>query len=183
MTRRNTNVSCTTVSVRLWRSLHCCSERPGSSRATSLQSRPRTSEVLYFATDYTRRPSSTLFHNALRSGTEKAVDSVDRHSSCWSMVHHPSTGQNLLMTGTDLLDTPTGTTVAQRSDTGQGILGAKEGKGMWVWSAMVLSVLSSLQSHMSAGGCSLTGRRDNVSFLTNGEILSVTGSLLFIMNR
>ncbi len=44
---------------------------------------------------------------------------------------------------------PTGTAVAQRSEAGQGILGAKEGKGMWVWSAMVLTVLS---SRMSAGG-------------------------------
>jgi hypothetical protein len=37
------------------------------------------------------------------------------------------------MTGADLLDTPTGTEVAQRSEAGQGILGAKEGKGMWVF--------------------------------------------------
>jgi hypothetical protein len=54
--------------------------------------------------------------------------------------------------GTEPADgTPTGTAVAQRSETGQGILGAKEGKGMWVWSAVVLAVLS---SRMSAGGCS-----------------------------
>jgi hypothetical protein len=32
----------------------------------------------------------------------------------------------------DLLNAPTGTAVAQRSEAGQGILGAKEGKGMWV---------------------------------------------------
>ena len=63
------------------------------------------------------------------------------------------------MAGADLLDAPTGTAVAQRLEAGQGILGAKEGKGMWVWSAMVLAVLS---SRMSAGGCSLAGRRDNV---------------------
>jgi hypothetical protein len=61
------------------------------------------------------------------------------------------------MAGDDLLDAPTGTAVAQRSEAGQGILGAKEGKGMSVWSAMVLAVLS---SRMSAGGCSLAGRRD-----------------------
>jgi hypothetical protein len=78
------------------------------------------------------------------------------------MVRHPSTGQNLLMAGADLLDAPTGTAVAQWSESGQGILGAKEGKGMWVWSAVVLAVLS---SRMSAGGCSLAGRRDNVPCL------------------
>ncbi len=66
------------------------------------------------------------------------------------------------MAGADLLDPPTGTAVAQRSETGQGILGAKEGKGMWVWSAVVLAVLS---SRMSAGSCSLAGRRDNVPCL------------------
>ena len=75
------------------------------------------------------------------------------------MVRHPSTGQNLLMAGADLLKAPTGTAVAQLSEAGLGILGAKEGKGMWVWSAVVLAVLS---SRMSAGSCSLAGRRDNV---------------------
>jgi hypothetical protein len=74
------------------------------------------------------------------------------------MVRHPSTGQNLLMAGAYLLKTPTGTAEAQQSETGLGILGAEEGKGMWVWS-VVLAVLS---SRMSAGGCSLAGRRDNV---------------------
>ena len=54
-----------------------------------------------------------------------------------------------LMEGVDLLDPPTGTVVGQRSEGGQGILGATEGKGMWVWSAVVLAVLS---SRMSAGG-------------------------------
>jgi hypothetical protein len=82
------------------------------------------------------------------------------------MVRHPTTGQNLLMTGADLLDTPTGTEVAQRSEAGQGILGDKEGKGMWVWSAMVLVVLS---SRMSDGGFSLAGRHDNVSCLVIGN--------------
>ncbi len=86
------------------------------------------------------------------------------------MVLHPSTGQNLLMAGADLLDAPTGTAVAQRSEAGQGILGAKEGKGMWVWSAMVLAVLS---SRMSAGGCSLAGRRDNVSCLAITAIFQI----------
>ena len=74
------------------------------------------------------------------------------------------------MAGADLLDAPTGTAVAQRSEAGQGILGAKEGKGMWVWSAMVLAVLS---SRMSAGGCSLAGRRDNVPCLAITAISSL----------
>jgi hypothetical protein len=90
------------------------------------------------------------------------------------MVHHPRMGQNLLMTGGDRLNGGTGTPpVSQRSESGEGILGAKEGRGMWVWSAVVLAVLSSL---MSAGGCSLTGHRDNVSYL---DIIS----MLFIMNQ
>jgi hypothetical protein len=100
------------------------------------------------------------------------------------MVRHPSTGQNLLMAGADLLKTPTGTAVAQQSETGLGILGAEEGKGMWVWS-VVLAVLS---SRMSAGGCSLAGRRDNVSYLVITANFSTCGTnplllLLFIMNR
>jgi hypothetical protein len=78
------------------------------------------------------------------------------------MVHHPYTGQNLLMVGTDLLDEPTGTVIVQRSETGQGILGVKDGKGMWVWSVMVLVVLS---SRMSTTDCSLAGHRDNVPCL------------------
>ncbi len=45
------------------------------------------------------------------------------------------------MAGADLLDPPTDTGVAQRSETGQGILGAEEGKGVWVWSAVVLTGL------------------------------------------
>ena len=142
--------------------MHCCAERPDRSHVTPLQSRPRTSEVLCFPTAQTRRSSSALLHNALWSGTEKALDSAARHARTWNMVRHPITGQNMLMTGDDLLDAPTGTAVAQRSETGQGILGAKEGKGMWVWSAVVLAVLS---SRMSAGGCSLAGRRDNVPCL------------------
>ena len=129
--------------------MHCCAERPGSSHATSRQLRPRTSEVLCFATACTRRSSSAVLHNALWSGTEKALDSAARRAKSWIMVRHPSTGQNLLMAGDDLLDAPTGTAVATWSETGQGILGTKEGKGMWVWSAVVLAVLS---SRMSAGG-------------------------------
>ena len=148
--------------------MHCCSERPGSSHATSRQSRNRTSEVLCFATACTRRSSSAVLHNALWSGTEKALDSAARRAKSWIMVRHPSTGQNLLMAGDDLLNAPTGTAVATWSETGQGILGAKEGKGMWVWSAVLLAVLS---SRMSTGGCSLAGRRDNVPCLRITAIL------------
>jgi hypothetical protein len=75
-----------------------------------------------------------------------------------------------MMSGSDLLDTPTGTVVVHRSETGQGILGVKEGKGMWVWSVVVLVVLS---SRMSAGGCSLAGRHDNVPCLRITTIVDV----------
>ena len=136
-------------------------ERPGSSDATSLQIGKRTSEVLCFATACTRRSSSALLHNALR--IEKALDSAARRAKSCSMVRHPSTGQNLLMAGADRHNGGTGTpVVSQRSESGQGILGPKEGRGMWVWSAVVLAVLS---SRMSVGGCSLAGRRDNVPCL------------------
>jgi hypothetical protein len=63
--------------------------------------------------------------------------------------------------GADLLDVPTGTVVAQRSEEGQGILDAKEGKGMWVCPAVVLTVLSSC---MSAGGSSLSKKKDEFFF-------------------
>ena len=67
------------------------------------------------------------------------------------------------MAGADLLNGGTGTpAVLKRSESGQGILGVKEGRGKWVWSAVVVAVLS---SRMSAGGCSLAGRRDNVPCL------------------
>ncbi len=49
-----------------------------------------------------------------------------------AMVRHPSTGWNLPMEGTDLLDGGTGTSVvSQRSESGQGILGDEEGRDMW----------------------------------------------------
>ena len=69
------------------------------------------------------------------------------------MVRHPRKGQNLLMAGADLLNATTGTAVSQRSEAGQGILGGKEGKGMWVWSVVVLAVLSSC---MSVALCQVT---------------------------
>ena len=37
------------------------------------------------------------------------MDSVARHVRRYSVVHHPSTGQNLLMTGVDLLNGGTDT--------------------------------------------------------------------------
>ena len=74
-----------------------------SHKQTSIQSRPKISGVLHFATACTRRSSSDLLHNASRSGTEKAMDSAVRHAKSCRMVHHPSTGLNLLMSGTDLL--------------------------------------------------------------------------------
>ena len=69
--------------------------------------------------------------STLRSSTEKTLDSVVRRARSWRMVLHPRKGI-LLMSGTDLLGAPTGTVVGQRSEAGQGILGDKEGKGMWV---------------------------------------------------
>ena len=46
--------------------------------------------------------------------------------------------------GVDLLDGVTGTSVvSQRSESGQGILGVKEGRGMRLWSTVVVVVLSS----------------------------------------
>jgi hypothetical protein len=85
------------------------------------------------------------------------------------MVRHPRTGQNLLMSGTDRLNGDTDTpTVSQRSESGQGILGVTEGRGVWVWSSVVLVVLS---SYMSAGDFSLAGRRDNVPCLAITTIL------------
>ena len=90
-------------------------------------------------TKCTRRSSSALIHNTLRSGTEKAMDSGVRLVRNCRMVRHPSTGWNLLMAGVDRLDGGTGTpVVSQRSESGQGILGAKEGRGMWLWSAVVV---------------------------------------------
>ena len=55
VTHRSTNVNSDTVSASLYRSLHCCGRRPGISDGTSIQSRPRTSESLYFTTSCTRR--------------------------------------------------------------------------------------------------------------------------------
>ena len=121
-----------------------------SHKQTSIQSRPKISGVLHFATACTRRSSSALLHDALRSGTEKTMDSVARHVRSCSMVRHPSTGWNLMMAGADRLDGYTGTpAVSQRSESGEGILSVKEGRGMWLWSDVEVADLS---SHMSGGG-------------------------------
>ena len=107
------------------------------------QSRPKILAVLHFATDCTRRSSSALIHDALRSGTEKSMDSSVRHVRRCRMVRNTSTGWNLLVPGTDLLNGGTGTPVVlQRSESGQGILGVKGGRGMWLWSGVVVAVLS-----------------------------------------
>ncbi len=73
---------------------------------------PRSNRDLKYLKYYTlqvttacrRRSSSTLLHDELRSGTEKAMDSVDRRARNCRMVHHPRTGWSLLMTGADRLD-------------------------------------------------------------------------------
>jgi hypothetical protein len=58
----------------------------------------------------------------------KALASTTRHAKSFSMVRHPSTGQNLLMSGTDRLNGGTDTpTISQRSESGQVILDSKEG--------------------------------------------------------
>jgi hypothetical protein len=54
VTRTNTNVNSDSVSVSLYHSLNWYGRHPSSSDASSLQSRQRTSDVLYFATAYTK---------------------------------------------------------------------------------------------------------------------------------
>jgi hypothetical protein len=48
--------------------------------------------------------------NSVEDEEDSSEDEEFYTSNCrtrsWSMVHHPSTGQNLLMTGDDLLDAP-----------------------------------------------------------------------------
>jgi hypothetical protein len=57
------------------------------------------------------------------------------------MVHHPITGQNRLMTGTDLLNGVTGTVVSQLSETGQGIMCTKKDIGKYdMWYGVVYVV-------------------------------------------
>ena len=55
------------------------------------------------------------------------------------MVRHPSTGQNLLMAGADRHNGGTVTpAVSQRSESGQGIMCAKEGIGKYdMWYGVV----------------------------------------------
>ena len=91
--------------------------------------------------------------------TYKVTDTTDRCVMIWTRYIHPKVGQNL-MVGDDLLDGCTYTSeVSQRSESGQGILGDKAGRGLLLWYDVVVVVLS---SHMSTGGWSLAGRRDNL---------------------
>ena len=55
----------------------------------SNREKERQKYILFFDTACTRRPSSTLFHNGLRSGTEKAMDSVVGRARSCSKVRHP----------------------------------------------------------------------------------------------
>jgi hypothetical protein len=113
-----------------------------------------------------QRLSSSLLHMSgtfKTIGTANATCAAARCVTLLTRCNHPRVGQNLLMAGADRLSGGTGTpAVSQRSESGQGILGAKAGRGMLLWSAVVVAVLS---SRMSAGGCSLAGRRDNVPCL------------------
>ena len=99
--------------------------------------------------------SSSLLH---MSGTFKTIGAANatcaaaRSVTLLMRCNHLRVGQNLLMAGADLSGGTGTPAVSQRSESGQGILGAKEGRG-------IVAVLS---SRMSAGGCSLAGRRDNV---------------------
>ncbi len=48
---------------------------------------------------------------------------------------------------------------SESGEPGEGILGPKEGRGIWLWSPVTLAVLS---SRISTVRYSLTGRHDNV---------------------
>ena len=77
------------------------------------------------------------------------------------MVPHPTTGLNLMMTGTDLLDGVTGTPVVSQRSERQKILCVKEGIGKYdMWYGVVCKTVMS--SSMSSG-FSLEGGRDIVS--------------------
>ena len=110
--------------------------------------------------------SSALLHNALRSGTEKEMDSAARRARSCRIVRHPSTGLNLQMAGADLLDGGTGTpAVSQRSEAGYGILSAKEGIGKYdMWYDVVCKV--AFMSSCMSSGSSLAGGRDMVPCIT-----------------
>ncbi len=92
-------------------------------------------------------------------GAGNATCAAARCVTLLTRCTHPRVGQSLLMEGTDCLSGDTGTPVVS----GQGVLCDKAGRGgMLLWSAVVMAVFS---SRMSAGGCSLAGRRDNVPCL------------------
>jgi hypothetical protein len=63
------------------------------------------------------------------------------------MVRHPNTGQNLVMTGADLLNRGTVTPVSQPSEAEQGIKFAKEGIGKYdMWYGVVCKAVMSCTS-------------------------------------
>ncbi len=128
-----------------------------------------------------RRSSPDLIHNALWSGTEKTLHSAARHTRGCNMFLHPITGQNLLMSGTDLLNGVTDTTVSQLSDTGQGIMCVKEGIGKYdMWYGVVCNPVMSCTSVVF----SLVGGRDTVSCLVITVIpSSCVSHLFFFMTR
>ncbi len=99
----------------------CVGEEGGDGE---IQSRPKILEVLYFATACTiLSPTPQCITVGYRKNN--GLTGVRRSRSC-RMVHHSNTGWNLLMTGFDLLDGGTGTSVvSQWSESGQGILGAE----------------------------------------------------------
>ncbi len=95
------------------------------------------------------------------SGTFKTIDAANatctaaRCGTLLTRCDHPSVGQNLVMAGADRL-------VSQRSESGQGILAAKSGRGKYDWLYDV--VCKAVMSFMSAG-CSLAVRRDTPCLL------------------
>jgi hypothetical protein len=109
----------------------------------------------------------------IRAEDDLLVQDVSNHSTSdvlgrdWSVVtsemsRHPNTGQNLLMSGTDLLNGGTGTVVSQLSESGQGIMCTKEGIGKYdMWYGVVCKTVMSWTSSVF----SLGGGRDTVSFL------------------
>ena len=105
------------------------------------------------------------------SGTFKTIGAA--HVKCAAVRcvtlltrgNHPRVGQNLLMTGADLLGGCTCTpAVSQRSESGQGIIGAKAGKGMLLLYSGGLD------------GTHVTGRRVNVPCLAITAIVVASKS-------
>ncbi len=69
------------------------------------------------------------------------------------MVRHPSTGQNPLMVGDDLLNKDTDTVVSQLSETEQGIMCVKEGIGKYdMWYGVVVVYYESIKREVKIRG-------------------------------